>query len=99
MPSWLCAPPEDLCADPKSAPGGFFPRLISRYFARTHRKGTPRFECQESTVRRGNTPLRWNECRDEKLRERWRAAGEIASLAIPCKPKNEILGKFLKEIF
>jgi hypothetical protein len=47
---------------------------------------------------RGNTPLRWNECRDEKFRERWRAAGEIARLPNPCKPKNEIFGKFLKEI-
>jgi hypothetical protein len=42
--------------------------------------------------------LRWNECRDEKFRERWRAAGEIARLPNPCKPKNGILGKFLKEI-
>jgi hypothetical protein len=52
---------------------------------------------EKALDRRGNTPLRWNECRDEKFRERWRAAGELTAVPNPCKPKNRFFGKFLKE--
>jgi hypothetical protein len=35
--------------------------------------------------------------RDGKFRERWRAAGEIAAVENPCKPKTNNFGKILKK--
>jgi hypothetical protein len=54
--------------------------------------GTKRKPQDAATRRRSGT-----DGRDGKFRERWRAAGEIAAVENPCKPKTNNFGKILKK--
>lgn len=76
MPKWLSAPPSDICDSSVAVPDGLFPRLISRFYARTPRK--QRFQSDFKKPNEGSTTsTRWNRLVRWKIQREVESGGRI----------------------